>query len=316
MSMEDIKRIYAMSDASMLEIAYYIYTCLTHDLADFTAFAAKFDQVFADAFLAAIQEAQNAPQDNQIIDILAQKTEAVNMALEDCRKLIKKMRFFLEDAFKDNKPILNEFGYNDYAGARASQTEMQRYMSVLITASDKYKVELNAAGFDQAQIDKIQTTFDKLVTANNDQEYYKGERQAITQQRIEKMNACWEIVLNVCKAGKIIYADNPAKYKQYLLYENQSGSGTDLYEGTVPPSGTVTILTEGITPSTIFLLHNTGQSVLKFCLEDDEDPCSAGTDVDSGDELTIIANELGNGTILKATNLSGTVEGMYKVEVS
>ena len=303
-----------MSDAIMLEKAYYIYTCLMHDLGDFTAFAIKFNQLFVDAFLLAIQDAQNAPQDNQIIDILAQKTEAVNTAVQDCRDLIGKMRFFLEDAFQDNKPVLNEFGYNDYAGARASQTEMQRYMSVLITASAKYSAELIAAGFDQLAIDKIQSTFNKLVTANNDQEYYKGERQAITQQRIEKMNACWEIVLNVCKAGKIIYADNPAKYNQYVIYETQSGSET--YHGNVPPSQTVTILSENITPSTVFALHNKGQTVLRFCLEDDENPCTGGTDVDPGDELAKIANELGSGTILKATNLSDTVEGMYEVEVS
>ena len=183
-------------------------------------------------------------------------------------------------------------------------------------AAAKYSAELIAAGFDQHAIDNIQLTFDKLVTANNDQEYYKGERQAITQQRIEKMNAAWEIVLNVCKAGKIIYADNPAKYKQYVLYESQSGSGSDTYSDNVPPAQTLTILSEDITPSTVFALHNKGETVLKFCLEDDENPCTAGTDVDPGDELTIIASQLGTGTILKVTNLSDTVEGMYEVDVS
>lgn len=316
MAIKEIIRIYFMSDANMLEKAYYIYTCLTHDLADFTLFAAKFTEAFAEAFLAAIEEAQNAPQDNQIIDILAQKTESVNKAMEDCRKLIGKMRYFLEEAFKNNTSVLNEFGYNDYQGARSSQTEMQRFMKVLIDASAKYSVDLIAAGFDQHQIDDIQTNFDKLLTANNDQEYYKGERQAITQQRIEKMNAAWEIVLDVCKAGKIIYAENPAKYKQYVLYESQSGSGSDVMIGNVPSGQTVVIMTEGITPSTVFGLENDGQADLKFCLEDNENPCTSGIEVAPGDEQTIIANELGSGTILKATNLSDTVEGHFRVTVS
>nr|MBC8384421.1 hypothetical protein [Candidatus Cloacimonadota bacterium] len=173
-----------------------------------------------------------------------------------------------------------------------------------------------AAGFDQVQIDNIQVTFDKLVSANNAQEYYKGERQAITQQRIIKMNAVWEIVLNVCKAGKLVYSNNPAKYKQYLLYENQSGSGTDVHSGDIAPAQTAIVLSEGITPSTVFGLQNTGLTVLKFCLEDDENPCAGGTDVDPGDEKTIIANDLGNGTILKVTNQSDTVEGSYKVTIS
>jgi len=305
-----------MSDANMLQIAYYIYDCLVHDLVDFTAFAAKFTQLFADAFLAAIQTAQNAPQDNQIIDILAQKTEAVNIAVDDYRTLIKKMCFFLEEAFKDKLHILNEFGFNDYQGARSSQTEMQRFMLVLINAAAKYTAELIAAGFDQTMIDNIQANYDKLLAADRDQEYYKGERQAITQDRIIKMNSAWDYVLNVCKAGKIIYIDNPAKYKQYLLYENQSGSGSDIHTGNVPPAQTAIILTEGITPTTVFGLENTGPTTLKFCLEDDENPCSSGVSVDAGDERTIIANDLGSGTILKATNLSDTEEGSFKVTVS
>ena len=316
MTIKDIVRIYFMSDASMLEKARYIYNCLVHDLADFTAFAPKFVQTFVDNFMLKIEAAEDAPQDNQIIDILAQKTDAVNQAMEDCRKLFNKMRYFLEEAFKSNTSLLNEIGYNDYGAARNSQKEMIRFMKVLVTACNKYASELIAVGFDQNQIDSIQATLDKLVTANDDQEYYKGERQAITQQRIEKMNAVWEIVLDVCKAGKIIYADNPAKYKQYVLYESQSGSGSDTHTGNVPPAQTAIILTEGITPSTVFGLENTGQTTLKFCLEDDQNPCTSGNDVAAGDERTIIANELGSGTILKATNLSDTEEGSYRITVS
>ncbi len=43
MAKASIKRTYFMSDAYMLEKAYYIHSCQTHDLVDFKAFAVKFD---------------------------------------------------------------------------------------------------------------------------------------------------------------------------------------------------------------------------------------------------------------------------------
>ncbi|MCD4819483.1 MAG: hypothetical protein K8S23_12405 [Candidatus Cloacimonetes bacterium] len=133
---------------------------------------------------------------------------------------------------------------------------MQRYLTVLHTTATKYSTELIAVGFDQAAISGIKTTFDKLLNANNAQKYYKGERLTITQQRIELMNATWEIVLNVCKAGKIIYADNPAKYKQYVIYESSSNTGSDIYQGEVAATETITIIVDGITPSTVLTLHS------------------------------------------------------------
>jgi len=313
---KDVKRLYNVSDAKAIEKLYYIHTCYMHDQADFFAFHAKFTTLFGDNLLTEIQTAQNAPQDDQMIDILAQKTQDVNDAMTDIRETFYKMRYFLELAFKDKPHLLNEFGFNDYARVRNSQSEMQDFMAVLVAASNKYSANLIAAGYDQIAIDKLQSIYDNLVQANNDQEYYKGERKALNQQRVILINAAWEIVQDICRAGKIIYAEDYAKYQQYVLYEGSSGSNGQTYHGNVPPAQTVVVLSEGITPETVFALLNKGQTVLKYCLEDDENPCTVGTDVNPGDELTIIANELGTGTILKVTNLSDTVEGMYEVEVS
>jgi hypothetical protein len=316
MSHRNVVRIYFMSDASMLEKAYFIYYCLVNDLVSFTGFAPKFVQAYVDGMLALIQAALSAPQDSQVVDIQAQKTDVVNTDMELCRKLITKLNFFLADACKENIYLINEFGREEYPEARNSQKGLIVYMQRVVAACNKHAAELIAAGFSQAQIDELKDAADALLAANNDQEFYKGERRTLTQQRIEKMNAAWEVVLEVCKAGKIIFDDNPAKYKQYVLYKSGSGSGADVFSGDIAPGATVEILSEDITPSTMLDLENTGLTTLQFCLEDDANPCSSGSVVNPGDEKSIIADNLGSGSILKVTNLSDTVEGSYQATIS
>ncbi len=312
---KDARRLYRYKDAKAIEKLYYIHTCFMHDRTYFEAFHAKFTELFGDELLAMIQAAQNAPQDDQLVDIMAQKTQLVNDIMANIQLAFYKMRYFMEEAFKNKLHVLNEFGVNDYGRVRNSQSELQEFMATLVTASNKYAIELIAAGYSQDNIDKLQVLYDDLVAANNDQEYYKGERRALNQQRVNLINEAWKVVQDICRAGKIIFIDDYAKYKQYVLYEGSGGSSSNTYSGSVLPDGTVVILAEGIEPDTALILQNKGQSTLKFCLEDDENPCTSGTEVNPATEIVTTGVELGEGTILKVTNLSDTVEGMYEVEV-
>jgi len=310
-----IARDYHFTDAKAIERLYEVQTSYMHDQGDFFPFHAKFTTIFGDNFLTKIQTAQNAQQDDQTIDILAQKTQDVNDAMTEIRETFYKMRYFLEEAFKEKIHILNEFGYNDYNRVRNSQHEMMDFITTLVKASGKYSVELIAAGYTQAAIDKLTTLKEQLINANDDQEYYKKERKALNQERVMLINEAWAIAQDICRAGKIIYSDNYAKYQQYVLYEGEGGSSGNTHSGNVPPGQTVVILSEGIESGTALTLGNTGQTVLKYCLEDDENPCTVGVDVNPGDEVVTTGGDLGTGTILKVTNLSDTVEGMFLVEV-
>ena len=313
---KEVRRIYPFSDGNMLQKAYYLFNCLTRDILNYTAFAGKFNTVYLKAFEDAIAAAQDAPQDNQIIDILAQKTELVNKQMEKCRQIIMKERYFLEEAFKDNKPVLNEFGYNDYLSARDKKSEMARYLRILVTANVKYNAELIAAGFDQTAIDEVKATFDRLITVSNDQEYYKGERIALTQSRIEKMNAVWEIVLDVAKAGKIIFIDNYAKQRQYIIRKSSSETGDD-FSGEIEGGISQDIINEDVPPSSILLLKNTGSTNLLFCMSDDVSaPCINGIEVTENQEKSIIVAELGSGNRLVVTNKSSDARGSYSVTIS
>ena len=94
---------------------------------------------------------------------------------------------------------------------------MIQFLSLLYQAATEYSVQLIAAGFTQDKIDQINILQSELTTADYNQELSKKRRPLLTQQRIEKLNECYEFMQNVSKAGKIIYSADFAKYEQYLL---------------------------------------------------------------------------------------------------
>ena len=188
-------------------------------------------------------------------------------------------------------------------------------MRTLFNVAKNYQQELLAAGTPQGQIDSLKVAGDSLIKVNDDQEFLKKQRLIKTHARIQKYNELWEIVITVCRVGKIVYYDNYSKYKQYLLYQG-AGNGSDILTGPVPANRTIVILDENITSETNFKLHNIGNTLLKFCLEDGQNPCSNGVQLSPDSEQIINAADLGSGTTLKCTNNSDTESGEYEVEVS
>ena len=115
------------------------------------------------------------------------------------------------------KAVQNEFGRNDYEKARNSTPKLIAFMTALSTAITKYNAQLLAAGCTEEFLFEAPTNLEELRTAENNQELFKKTRPVETQTRLELLNSCWVFSKNVCKAGKIIYSDNAAKYNQYLL---------------------------------------------------------------------------------------------------
>lgn len=106
---------------------------------------------------------------------------------------------------------------NDYEKARVSETRMIQFLGVLHKTVIEFSADLIAAGFNQEKIDKIELLQKELINADYEQELSKKKRPAVTQERIEKLNECCQLIQKVSKAGKIIFANNRAKFDQYLM---------------------------------------------------------------------------------------------------
>lgn len=87
------------------------------------------------------------------------------------------------------------------------------------------------------------------------------------------------------------------------------------YVGTVGGGMTVNILEGGFLENTVFVLMNTGTTILRFCIADSaETACSTGIEVSAGGSETVTAAQLGYQPawdFFNVTNLDPAIEGSY-----
>lgn len=224
-------RIYYIADATMLELAKTKHGFFLEDKAKFVQFDADFQDPYAANYLAKISGGEQKPTDERVTDQLTDLTKTVVNKMEACRAAYQTLKFFVEKAFPDNLPVQNEFGFDNYIKAQRSQARMILFMEEVYSVALKYKSDLLAKNYSQQQIDALLTLKQQLDTANTVQELAKGGRPTLTQDRIEKLNDVWTIMKNICKAGKIIFEKDAAKYNRYTL---PAGAETENEEPTVP----------------------------------------------------------------------------------
>lgn len=191
---------------------------LVADIADFAAFDPSFSPTYISAFVAAIDAAEAFPDDETVVDIMTGFTIIRDTKWTECKKAYQRLKFFIEKAFPTNVAIQNEFGFNDYYESSKTVEKMIRFMYKLYQTAMKYSVQLTQANVTATDIAALLTLHDELKEADYKQEEYKNERQKLTQRRGELVEDLYKNYISyICKAGKIIYADNPAQYARYLL---------------------------------------------------------------------------------------------------
>jgi hypothetical protein len=219
-------RTYGIADADMLELAKTKQGFMNEDKQKFTEFDDDFKDPYASNWITAITECEQDLKDVSVVSQMTNLTQAVEAKMEQCRNAYQALKFFVEKAFPNNKPVWNEFGYAKYEDARKSQAQMIQFMQEVYSIATKYSALLIEKNYAQAKIDALLTLKQELDTANNEQEIFKGGRPTLTQTRVTKLNSVWEITEKVCRAGKIIFVHDKAKYARYTLPAG-AGGGDD-----------------------------------------------------------------------------------------
>jgi len=308
-------RLYHFPDSVAKQKARIFLGLIQEYLAQFTNYDLDFNQIFIDNFSALIDAADAFPTHELLMDQLSEKTEVYKEKMAAARRLYQLMKPYIEKAFPGKTKTWNTFGYDNYDAARNNQKELPDFMKNLHYVATMYAAPLIAAGFTQLKIDEIQTSYNDLVKASDEQEKFKMDIQKATDDRIEAMNAMWRPVMLISRIGKLIFEDDYGIYQLFVLYESSTPGEPDIMHGNVPSGQTVVVMEE-VAPSFVFTLKNPGTTILEYCLGETPEPCSGGIVLNPGEEHETIAADLGTGSILKVTNKSETVEGNYEVEVS
>ena len=252
------KRNYNMPDADMLESCDTMRGHFEEDKPKFIVHNPKFADPFFSEWGVKINVALKFPTDETIDDQLMQKTATVEDVISQCKKKYQQTKQFVEDAFPNNEAVWKEFGFDDYDKASHSQPGFIQFMYKFHGVAVKYHEKLGDQGYTEEKIDEIEALADNLKQVNKEQELFKGNIPVQTRERILLHNAANDDRRRVGRAGKLIFADNYAKYQRYLLGPSDEepdvfsiiGTVTDVATGEVLADVAVSIEALGISTTT------------------------------------------------------------------
>ena len=212
------KRHYStIEDHTMLKECQTMHDLFEEGQADFENLDSDFAMPYITLWQQAIDEAESFPSDATIQYRISQATAAVEAKMKLCRNKFRKARHIIRQAFPNNHGVHNEFGFDDYDKARNNHILMILFMDRFHKIAMDNNTELIGAGYSQAAIDQIETLHDALNVANRNREMLKRKRKTTTQIRIRLLNTAWSFMAKTAKASRLIYKDDYAKFKQYLL---------------------------------------------------------------------------------------------------
>lgn len=314
-----ILRLYKMTDAEMLEAARVTVGFFKQDIVDLSAFDPTLADPFIDDYLTEINDIEQIDSDSVVLDQQTQVTLSVEDAMKNGRNGYQTLKYFIERSFPNRTAVWNEFGYNDYAAARASQPSFIQFLIQLHKTAVKYTTELTAVGYDAARIATLAVLAQQLQDLNTKQELFKGTRPVTTQERVIQLNKIWSTLSRIRKAGKITYLDNFAKQQRYLGISTTVSK--PITEGKVAPNAVSNALNGGFAMETALNLRNTGDTALRFglCQTATEVPAETGITINAGAEKNITIDQLGDFdatyTFVNVVNLSAIASGSYELTI-
>ena len=229
---------FKISQDSMLSESTVVIDRFEEDHAVFEAFDSDFATPYGTKWSAALKAAMLTPSDSTVATIMKLSSEAVEVKMEDCRNCFQSAKFFIEKAFPNNRTVWDLFGYHEYDAARKSHDKMPNFFTNFHAVAVEYKDDLIAVNFLTPAIANILTVRDALLASLADQHHKIGNRTLATKSRIADLNNLWVTRQEVAKAAKVVFANDYARYRMYLLPASEEHTDTFNFTGTVTELGT------------------------------------------------------------------------------
>jgi len=228
---EKVIRKYNKSDVLLLEQSQTMLDNFIEDIAEFTPKYPGMDATYATAWQTAINDADDAPDDEEVLGDQKQKTLAVTDTMRLAQNKYSALVTYLKMIYKDDqKAVLDHFGSSRYRKDRNKQLKLKELMDLAYERANSatYKAALIAKGFLQTDIDELNTLAQQLLSFNQQQEKSKTDRPEIRQDRVTLHNNAWNIMTEVNIAASVVFINDYARQQHYLLYPEKSNGETPL----------------------------------------------------------------------------------------
>lgn len=133
------------------------------------------------------------------------------------RALSGRYLLYQEQAFPGNPGRAKKYGSDDYRDMCKYLDKVKPFMDQFHSQAVADNATLNAKGYSDLEIAAIETKGNEFYAALRAQNEAQVDRQETTQERIDILNAVWQIVKRINRASKVVYRGNYAKIQQYLM---------------------------------------------------------------------------------------------------
>lgn len=217
------RRRYNMEDSMMLQKARTSCALMLQDLAVFSAFDPNLNAAFATEWENELNSGNAIPNDELFRDQLQITSNELKQHIKLCRKKYNEFKYFVLRAYPTDAAMQQAFGLKEYTTHTRSAINLAEFLLTMHTIAFNNKATLIQphVGYTEAGIEEIKTLQETLIERIIALSVKKNEQHSSTNERIELFNKVYGKFALVASAAKIIYANNFAKYEQYLIYEKK-----------------------------------------------------------------------------------------------
>ena len=203
---------------------------MRRDLAEFTQFGITAEKLDAlEALLSAFVE---IPTDEELLGNQVTTTQQKDELAGQLRDGISAIMTRVENKYGYHSGTYRKFGISgvsvlDGGSLSYSGRRVHRVASGLLA-------EMGSEGLTQEILDGLKSLIDNFDLALAAQEDAIANRDIATENRLEKANAIYDLLVKYCETGKRIWENtNEAKYNDYVIYNTPSGAD-DTSEPEIP----------------------------------------------------------------------------------
>lgn len=251
-------------------LAEFIIESMNRDLSDFIAEYPELNEDYLSDFRKKRTEVLGLLRPKKITSDLKEVTQRIEKNLDGMRKHLTKLEVSVRLADKNEEITMS---YKDFGMKFVRQAikngDVEQFDGTMLYLKQNITQQyaaLSHHGYSDAKRDALYKLWDKIMEDNALQNQHLDSRDSLVEKNIHVFNELWEIMTEVCFAGKSIYqTDFPARADEYTIAElinriRQEGP-KPRYRSLILAPNETRVITNVIIGSTA---TNTGKTVIKL----------------------------------------------------
>lgn len=221
---KEVVRDYKIDDANLITVSNARAAFLRRDIASLSAFGITTATI--SAFEAQINAFENCPNDVELLAEQKYATEFKDAKAAAIRDAIEPIDTRVKIKFANSPAKANSFAVNDLS--QFDDANLLRAARRVVRMANVYLPQLASTGLTAAMITQLGTLASEFEVLITNQEEKIAKRDEAQEDRVEMGNALFYELKKLCRLAKSAWrTTDAAKFNDYLLYNNPSGTPTE-----------------------------------------------------------------------------------------